>query len=178
FPGFSSIPLWMLLFWGMILRGLTSLCQWHRIGLDQPRNEVRLGWTNANSWVLKLVLQLALVLVTRQFIYRLYLDPLLSWMPFAVALVLFVLLFGINRQERRIVLIMAIVGPLVEVLYIQVGHLHAYHHGWIGGVPLWIALWWVVGILIWSDLSRRTLRMMRSYESSSSAGTPVRILAP
>lgn len=54
------------------------------------------------------------------------------------------------------VLVLAL-GAIVEVAYIQGGGLHRYHLGWIGGVPLWIALWWPLAVLVWGDLARRLL---------------------
>jgi len=100
-------------------------------------------------------LLLLLALGTRQTIYRFYDDPLWSWLPFAAALALYPLLFGLTRHEARLAGLTLAVGPLVEVLYIQVGGLHRYPLGWIGGVPLWIALWWVLAVLLWRDLGSR-----------------------
>jgi hypothetical protein len=152
----STIPLWMLLGWGLILRSFARLCRWQALGPPAaPRNLVRLGFTTLeNAWA-KIALELILVLLTRQTIYRLYLDPLLSWLPFAAALILAVLLFGLTRHDLKILGCLALFGPGAEILYINVGNLHHYHLGWIGGVPLWIALWWLLAALVGKDLALR-----------------------
>ena len=157
FPGFSTIPLWMLAYWGLILRAVATLARYRGIApAPTPRNLVRL--TQRLTWrspALKVALQLALVLATRQLIYRNYLHPLWSWLPFAAALALYALLFRPRRSEGLLAGLFVAGGPLVEVLYIQLAGLHRYHLGWLGGVPLWIALWWVLAVLIWGDLSLR-----------------------
>ena len=157
----SSIPVWMLVFWGLILRLLATLARWHRLHPPMlPSNRVQLGHRRLQSAWLRIAALLLLVFATRQTIYRFYLDPWLSWLPFAGAAVLYALLFGWNRHDRLLALIMLVGGPLIEVLYIQVGGLHRYHLGWLGGVPLWIALWWVVAVLVWKDLSGRILAVL------------------
>jgi len=156
FPGFSTIPLWMLLFWGLILRFLATLTASAALGAPRgPEDAVRLGPRVVHSASLKVGLLLALVAVTRQCIYRCYLDPWWSWIPFAVAFGAYWALFGLGRNDLRLAAIALVGGPLIEVLYIQVGHLHHYHLGWFGGVPLWIVLWWVLAILVWKDLAGR-----------------------
>jgi hypothetical protein len=159
FPQLSSIPLWMLLFWGMILRFVFTLSRWR--GLDppaKPRDTVRLGRRHIQSPGLKVALLLALVLITRQCIYRTYDDPVLSWLPFLLAGVLYLALFPPTRTELRLGVFTLVLGPAVEVLYIQAGGLHQYELGWLGGVPVWIAIWWVVGVWVWSDLGWRIHR--------------------
>jgi hypothetical protein len=86
---------------------------------------------------------------------------LLSWLPFAAALVIYVLVFRLGPHERVLLALAAIVGPLVEILFIQVGGLHRYHLGWFGGVPLWIILWWMLAVLVWDDVSARLLARLR-----------------
>ncbi len=156
FPELTTIPIWMLLFWGMILRFFVTFATWRRLDAgSQPRDRVRGPSGVSDRPVARVLLQLALVLATRQTIYRNFEDPILSWLPFLAAGVVWFLLFAPDRQELRLAAAVAIIGPLVEVLYIQVGHLHAYHLGWLGGVPLWIALWWVLAVLVWKDIGRR-----------------------
>jgi len=156
FPAVSTIPLWMLVYWGMILRFLATLCRWQKLAPPaRPRDEIHLpGRIVAAPW-LKVGVELLLVVSTRWLVYRHYGDPLLSWLPFAAALVLYAGLFRPDRHGRRLAGILAIGGPAVEIAYIQLGELHRYQLGWLGGVPLWIALWWVLAILIWDDLSAR-----------------------
>jgi hypothetical protein len=173
YVSWSTIPVWMLLFWGLILRFLATLARWHRLDPPpRPADTLRLGGRTWRQPWLRVAALLVLVAVTRQTIYRFYIDPWLSWLPFAGAAALFWLLFGVTRHDRRLALVMLVVGPLVEVLYIQVGGLHRYHLGWLGGVPLWIALWWVIAVLVWKDLSARVLALMtparpRAVESSN-----------
>ena len=160
FPGFSTIPLWMLLFWGMILRFLATLASSAWLGAPRgPRNRVSIGPRVVHSAGLKVALLLGLVAITRQCIYRLHLDPWWSWIPFAVAFGIYWALFGPRRHDLLVAAIALVGGTLIEVLYIQLGHLHRYHLGWLGGVPLWIALWWMIAVLVWKDLSCR-LRLL------------------
>lgn len=162
-PVDRAIPVWMLLYWGLALRTLVTLFRWRRLAPpERPRDEVYLPGRVVRSPRIKVGLQLALVLATRQLIYRWYGDPLLSWLPFAAALAIYVALFRLDRHERRVVACVAIGGPAIEVFYIQLGDLHAYRLGWIGGVPLWIALWWVLAALLWNDLSLRLQRTLAS----------------
>ncbi len=158
FPELSTIPLWMLLYWGLILRFVITLTRYHRMTPTVARDDIYLGRRPFRSARLKVAIQLGLVLTTRQLVYRFYDDPLLSWLPFAVGLGLYFLLFRPDAAERRLALLFASGGPLVEVLYIQLGGLHRYQLGWLGGVPLWIALWWVLAVLILRDLAARVLR--------------------
>lgn len=156
YPAWSTIPLWMLLYWGSVLRAMASLAGWERLssGLAQ-RNEVRFHGRAVRSAPLKIALELLLVISTRQCIYRWYLDPLWSWLPFAVALLAYVKLFPRSCRDWLFAAIVLCVGPAVEVIYIQVGWLHRYHLGWIAGVPLWIVLWWVLASWVWRDLAPR-----------------------
>jgi hypothetical protein len=156
FPQLTTIPIWMLLFWGLVLRLFITLGNWARLGAPaRLRDRVGLGpWHTGRAW-LRVALLLLLALGTRQTIYRFYGDPLWSWLPFAAALGLYPLLFGLTRHEARLAGLTLAVGPLVEVLYIQVAGLHRYALGWLGGVPLWIALWWVLAVLLWRDLGSR-----------------------
>ena len=172
FPAFTSIPIWMLLFWGMILRALASLGRWSVMGKKGPSNRVRLpGRTVESAW-LKVGLMLGLVFATRQAIYQWYLHPVLSWLPFALAGVFFVALFGLQRRDLLMAALMLTAGPVIEIVYIQVGGLHRYHLGWLGGVPVWIALWWVVAVLVWADISDRLRRALSGSRASAVADMP------
>lgn len=153
---FSTIPLWMLLFWGMILRFIARLARWERLGPDgAPSDRVGIGGLRANRPGLKIAGELALVMATRWMVYRFYANPVLSWPPFLAALLLFSVLFGASRHDVKLLLLFLLFGPVVEILYIQIGGLHSYLLGWFGGVPLWIVLWWALSILIWKDLAFR-----------------------
>ncbi len=156
FPELSTIPIWMLLFWGMILRFLATLFRWRRLAPTRGmRDEVFLPVHPIRSAWLKVALELALVVATRQLVYRYFDDPWLSWVPFATALLLYAILFRPDRHDRKLLALFAIGGPAIEILYIQIGNLHAYRLDWIAGVPLWIALWWLLAALIWKDISGR-----------------------
>lgn len=159
FPEFSTIPIWMLLFWGMILRFFFTLARWRR--LDPPAVHRDTLWPLAGPQpALRIALLLALTLATRQAIYRWYLDPVLSWLPFAAALMIYVMLCRPRRYEWTLLALALSIGPIVEIAYIQLGGLHRYHLGWIGGVPLWIALWWGLALLVWQELVGRALRRL------------------
>jgi hypothetical protein len=158
-PGISTLPVWLLLYWGIILRFVATLASYQRLGDDPtPRDLVRVGHRHVHSAALKIALQLAIVLATRQAIFRTHLDPIWSWAPFLVAGGLHALLFPWDRRDLRIAALALTIGTAVEVLYIQVGGLHRYDLGWIGGVPIWIALWWALAMVIWRDLGLRILR--------------------
>ena len=155
FPAFSTIALWMLLYWGLILRSLVTLFRWRRLGPTAGRDAVHVGRKVVDSAALKIVLQLGLLLVTRQMTYRFFEHPVLSWLPFALALAAYVVLFRPDAHDWRLIAVFAVAGPVIEILYINIGGLHHYRLGWIGGVPLWIALWWVLAMPLWKDLSER-----------------------
>lgn len=162
FPQVSQIPFWMLLYWGMILRFLSTLFTWSPLSPSpEIRNTISLfkKKLGENPWA-KVGIILLLVALTRQCIYRFYLHPIFSWLPFALALVLYLILFPPDRHDLKLLGIFLLGGPAIEILYIQVGGLHHYHLGWIGGVPLWIALWWLVIVLIWKDFSKRILEIL------------------
>jgi hypothetical protein len=164
FPAVSTSPLWMLVYWGMILRFLATLCRWQRLAPAAGlRNEIHLPGRVLEAPWLKVGVELLLVAATRWLVYRHYGDPLLSWLPFIAALVLYAGLFRPDRHGRRLAGIVALGGPLVEIAYIQLGGLHRYQLGWLGGVPLWIALWWVLAILIWDDLSARLQALLAGF---------------
>ncbi len=153
-PELSTIPTWMLLYWGLILRAIATLARWSRLGARSP-DRVRVVRRTLEGAPAKIAAQLALVLVTRQAIYRLWDRPIASWLPFALALAAYAWMFRPGAREARIAVAFLVIGPVVEALFIRVGGLHRYALGWFFGVPLWIVLWWVLAILIWSDLAPR-----------------------
>ncbi|MBE7479907.1 MAG: DUF2878 family protein [Polyangiaceae bacterium] len=172
-PGLSHIPIWMLLYWGLILRFVLTVFHWRRSGLGRAGDGVWLGRRTSARPLLKVLLLLGLVLATRQAIYRLYDHVLWSWLPFAVAILAYLALFRPERARLRLLVLVVAIGPAVEALYIQVGHLHAYRLGWLGGVPLWIALWWGLAALVWDDIGTRLMdgleRALGSKRALSSA---------
>lgn len=160
-PAFSTIPTWMFLYWGVILRAIAQLATWPRLGDAAPAP----GWSARP--LPRVAVQLAIVLITRQAIYRLWAHPWWSWLPFALGIVAYVCLLRPPPRARRLALIALLVGPPVEMAFIHVGGLHRYALGWLGGVPVWIALWWALGILVWSDLAPRIERSLARLGSSS-----------
>ncbi len=182
-PQISEIPTWMLLTWGLILRFVATLATWERLGATGvPRDDVWLGPRRWSHPALKLGLSLALVWAVRQATWAWYLDPLRSWLPYAVAGLAYVALFRPDRHERRLAALALTLGTAVEVLYIQVGGLHHYELGLVGGVPLWIVLWWPLAVLVWKDLVTQptaryarlagTLRMRSSSTSQPESSPP------
>ncbi len=158
--GISSIPLWMLLFWGLILRFVASLA-W----------SARLGVAPAHRKPVRLLLILALVLATRQGIYRWYDDPWLSWLPFAAAGVMWWVALKPDAHDRRLAAAAIVVGTAIEVLYIQVGGLHRYGLGIVGGVPLWIVLWWPMAVLVWKEVVGYGATLMPTSPATTSPTT-------
>jgi len=151
-PALSSIPLWMLVFWGLIVRCVFTLSRWRALGPARPRG----------SWR-RLAFIAAVLVVTRQCIYVFYEHPLLSWLPFAVAIALWVLVVGLDPREWRLAALALLVGPLAESLLIEVGGLHRYALGWLGGVPLW----WVLATWIWKDLGLRAQGLIERWVGPS-----------
>ncbi len=161
-PEVSTIPLWMLLYWGLILRFLLTIFRWDRISFTGDR----VAYPRPR---LRVAVELFLVLATRQAIFRWHDDPVWSWVPFAVALAVYIGLFGLGRAERIVVVLMGVAGPLVEGLYIGVGGLHKYDLGILFGVPAWIILWWILAALVLRDLSLRAWALAdRSRPEASS----------
>ena len=102
-----------------------------------------------------------MVALTRAAVYRWSADPLLSWLPMAAALAVQVALLGPRAHAVRLALIVGIGGTAIEALLIQGAGLHRYALGWLGGVPLWIALWWPLGTLVWCELAARAASLHR-----------------
>jgi hypothetical protein len=149
-----AVPPWMLLAWGLILRALITLARWRRLDPPQRPDDRVAGHRHPR---LRVALLLALVAATRLAIYRWYADPLLSWLPLAAALAVHAGLLGWSRHALRLAALVIAGGTLVEALLIQGIGLHRYALGWLGGVPLWIALWWGLGTLVWCELTSRLL---------------------
>ncbi len=163
FFAWSTIPIWMLLFWGMILRFVARLARWSVLEpAAEPADEIGLGGWKIRSGGVRVAALLALVFATRWTIYRLYENPILSWLPFLGAIIAYLILFRPTRHDLKLVGIFLLGGPIVEILYIQLGHLHRYHLGWIGGVPLWIVLWWMFIVVVWKDIAFRIEKGLRS----------------
>lgn len=158
FPDFSSIPLWMYLYWGIILCLMSRLGRWNW-GRSYVNSDELLPWfkKGLTSPVMKILGQLLLIFITRQTIYTNYLDPFYSWFPFVVAIVAYVIVFRVNVQDILFFFTAIILGTIVESAYITLANLHFYHLGIIYGVPVWITLWWGLSVLIWRDLSYRIL---------------------
>ncbi len=148
-PSVSPIPLWMLLFWGLIVRFVVTLTRWRALGAGEATPRRVLG---VPSTARGLALIAALLVPTRLVLFVRYEDPLWSWLPFAIALAVFALAGGIDRHDLRLAATALAVGPIVEALFIGVGGLHAYALGWLFGVPVWIVLWWALATLIVKDL--------------------------
>ena len=163
FPKITTIPLWMLFYWGLILRLITSLAFWSKIETQNTySNKVR--FFGDNAWF-KVLFQLLLVFITRQLIYINYLDPFLSWIFFAIAFVVYLIFIPLKKADILLLTSFAIGGPITEVLYIKIGNLHHYHHGVFFGVPIWIILWWIISVLLWKDISCRLIHLISSIYS-------------
>ena len=156
--GFSTIPLWMLLFWGLILRFIARLARW---GALRPPATASNRVLSLESGAMKITVELLLVLATRLSVFRLWDDPLWSWLPFLLALAVFLLACSPTMHDLKLLLIFLFGGPLIEIAYIQLGGLHKYDLGLIGGVPLWIVLWWLLAVLVWKDLAYRLEARLR-----------------
>jgi hypothetical protein len=154
-PHISSIPLWMLAYWGLILRFVATLGASERLG---PLSGRRPPW--------RLGVMLLLVVLTRQGIYRFSLDPWLSWLPFAAAALVWIVVLRPDAHDRRLGALALAVGTGAEVALIQIGGLHHYELGIVGGVPLWIILWWPMATLVWKEVA---------YALTSMPGSPLSV---
>ncbi len=153
---FSEIPLWMFLFWGMILRSMARFTRWEFLGpVKTVSNRLRIAKITFDNPALKVAAEIALVFASRQAIYRFYDHPVYSWLPFLAALIAAFVFFRPDAHDRKLLGVFLFVGPLVEIAYIRIGGLHHYALGWFAGVPLWIVLWWLLAVLIWKDLAYR-----------------------
>jgi len=159
----------MLLYWGLILRFIATLFRWQRLRLGAPPDTLHLGRRSVTSAAWRVGVLVAIVVATRQTIYRSFLDPLWSWLPFALALVVALALLRPDRRRLAVLGVFVVLGPLVEVAYIKLGGLHHYALGWFGGVPLWIVLWWGLSALIWEDLSARVLSLLEPHTTIATA---------
>lgn len=154
-PASGSIPLWMLLFWGLILRFAASL-SWHWIRkVDHPGKP---------HWP-RLTFLAALVLFTRLAIFQLYLDPIWSWLPFGLATVTYFVVLRPKPAYYSLFLLIAVAGTATESVFIQVAGMHEYHLGVFGGVPLWITIWWSLGVLIWQEFGAILLPRLTALEN-------------
>jgi hypothetical protein len=165
FFSWSTIPLWMLLYWGMILRTFARFARWEVLKPPEVSSDnIGFGRWYTESVTIKIVFMLALVFVTRNQIYQHYLHPIWSWVPFLAALLIYLTLCAPTLHDIKLMVVVLPVGPLVEMLYINLGGLHRYHLGVAGGVPLWIILWWLLIILIWKDIAMRLeIRLRRVF---------------
>ena len=155
-PVDGAIPVWMLLYWGLILRFVSRLARWPALGATpDPSDLVGLPGARRARPGVRLGIQLVLVLGTRQAVYRWFDDPLLSWLPFAAAAVLWGTFLGLSQRDRRLALLALTVGTAGEAALITVGGLHRYALGLVGGVPLWIMIWWPLAVLVWADVGGR-----------------------
>src|SRR5690606_30958053 len=84
-PALSSIPIWMLATWGLILRFVATLSRWHRIGGGGPPSD-RVWPLRSPSAPARLAVIALLVATTRALTYTHAADPLWSWIPYVVAL--------------------------------------------------------------------------------------------
>jgi hypothetical protein len=162
-PGLSQIPLWMLLYWGMILRFMLSVGHWRRLGFSPEPDRLRFFGFRLGGTTARVALELGLVLATRQVVYRAFAHPLYSWLPFAIGIGVALLVLDLDRRRVALMVGVIVLGPLVEALYIQVGGLHRYQLGWFFGVPLWIALWWGLAVTLWQDLGARLQRGCEAF---------------
>jgi hypothetical protein len=157
-PGLSLIPLWMLLYWGLILRFMLSVSHWRRLRLGPEPEALRLGARRFGGSLARLGVELGLVLATRQIVYRSFAHPLWSWLPFAVGILVALALLDLGWRRVLFMLAVIVIGPLVEALSLPGGGVHRYQLGWFFGVPLWIALWWGLAVTLWQDIGGRLQR--------------------
>ncbi|MBI2069630.1 MAG: hypothetical protein HYT79_03430 [Elusimicrobia bacterium] len=153
FPWISTIPFWMLLYWGLILRFLASLLNVRKFFLTGP--------TQGGGLFKRAAFAGILVLLTRQAIYRFYADPWMSWLPFAAALLGALTFYRPGPLKIVILSVMTAMAVGTEILFIQTAGLHEYYLGVIGGAPVWIMLWWFLAFIVWGDLSVSLLGLIR-----------------
>lgn len=152
----STVPLWMLLFWGLILRFMARICRWQALNPpDKTSNRIGHRAWNFENPKLKILIEILILIASRQAIYRLFNDPVFSWLTFVAALFVYFFIFQVTKHDLKILALSLLAGPLVEIFYIQIGRLHSYPLDVLAGLPFWLVLWWGLAILIWKDLSFR-----------------------
>lgn len=174
-PALSSIPIWMLAFWGLIVRFVFALTRWEALGPPEAPGRVILG---RRSTALELAVVACVVVATRLSIFARWDEPVGSWLPFVVALVAYGALGRVDRHDLRLAALALLVGPVVEALFIQIGGLHRYALGWLGGVPLWIVLWWALATWLCKDVGAHAYagleRLLRARASGASRAPSAR----
>jgi hypothetical protein len=128
------IPVWMLFFWGEIFVFFRKLM---RFGPFSGANEPPLKLID-----LPLALDLIVVITYRLIIYR---TAGHAWHPdalFAAILIVRLLLSPPKLHERRLMLLMLILGPVYEMILIA-SRLYHYQTGVVLGMPLWLIIYWV-----------------------------------
>lgn len=163
-PQWSTIPVWMLAYWGIILRAMAGL---FIVVAGETSDRVQWGRWRRDHAGARLGIQLGLVAVARQAIVAWWWHPILSWAVPLIALVVRIVVVPPTRRELLALGVLLAVGPAVESLYILVAGLHVYALGWLGGVPLWIVVWWALGGSTWGELAVRGLSRTRRPNSAT-----------
>jgi hypothetical protein len=128
------IPAWMLFFWGEVFIFFRKLM---RFGPFLGKSGCITKWID---W--PLAMDLVVVIGYRMLIYR---TASHAWLPdalFAAILVVRLLLVPPKSNERKLMLIMLLLGPLYEIILIAAG-LYRYQTGVVFGMPLWLIVYWV-----------------------------------
>lgn len=128
------IPVWMLFFWGEIFVFFRKLMRSGPFGGGSRPFEKMID--------LPLALDLVVVISYRMIIYR---TASQHWLPdalFAAILIVRLLLAPPKIYERKLMLLMLMLGPLYEIILIH-SRLYLYQTGVVFGMPLWLIIYWV-----------------------------------
>jgi len=126
------IPMWVLLFWGLIFVFFRKLMRFGPFLGEPPKRLIDQP----------LLLDGLILVIYRMIIYR---TADRFWLPdalFAAILVLRLLVSVPSKNERRLMLTMLVLGPAYEIWLIHCG-LYVYQTGFFYGMPLWLIVYWV-----------------------------------
>jgi hypothetical protein len=155
------IPVWMMLYWGMILRGLARFARWRALSPPpSPAKSIGISDMRIDAGWLKVIAELAIMFLAGRAIGKLYMDPILSWLPFAAGLGIYLILFPPEKHDLKLLMVGLFVCPAIEIAYVRTGDLYKFYLDDIYGAPVWLFFWWMLAILTWKDLAFRMERLI------------------
>ncbi len=126
------IPVWMVVFWGLAFLFLRRLLRYGSFVDDRETRLVSFPF----------VLDLIVVAAYRIIVYNYAAVPWLPGALFAFILAVRILLAPPTAKERRLMILILVLGPFYEALLIS-GGLYNYQNPAFLGMPLWLIVYWV-----------------------------------
>ncbi len=126
------IPVWMVIFWGLAFLFLRRLLRYSAFTEDKDSRLLNKPF----------VLDVVVVVLYRVIVYNHAAEPWLPGALFASILALRLLLAPPTDKERKLMLLVLVLGPFYEALLIG-GGLYNYQNPVFLGMPLWLIIYWV-----------------------------------